>query len=93
MIGSSAETRPGDWRTACTSGACAAQQYEGKTIAAVTVTGLGHIREAVVLEQIELRPGRPYCQAVADLDVVRLDRLGVFSDITMTPVDVGDALT
>jgi outer membrane protein assembly factor BamA len=70
----------------------AAQQYEGRTIAAVTVTGLGHIKEAVVLEQIESRPGRPYSQAVADLDVIRLDRLGVFSDITITPVTVGEAL-
>ena len=69
-----------------------AQQHEGTTIAAVTVTGLRHIKEAVVLEQIESRPGLPYRQAVADQDVVRLDRLGVFSDITMTPVNVGDAL-
>jgi outer membrane protein assembly factor BamA len=70
----------------------AAQQYEGRTIAAVTVTGLGHIKEAVVLEQIESRPGQPYRQAVVDLDLIRLDRLGVFSDVTMTPVEVGDAL-
>ena len=71
----------------------AAQQHEGTTIAAVTVTGLRHIKESVVLEQIESRPGRPYSQAVADLDRVRLDRLGVFSDITMTPVTTGDALS
>ena len=71
----------------------AAQQHEGTTIAAVTVTGLRHIKESVVLEQIESRPGRPYSQAVADLDRVRLDRLGVFSDVTMTPVTTGDALS
>ena len=71
----------------------AAQQHEGTTIAAVTVTGLRHIKESIVLEQIESRPGRPYSQAVADLDRVRLDRLGVFSDVTMTPVTTGDALT
>ena len=71
----------------------AAQQHEGTTIAAVTVTGLRHIKESVVLEQIESRPGRPYSQAVADLDRVRLDRLGVFSDVTITPVATGDALS
>ena len=71
----------------------AAQQHEGTTIAAVTVTGLRHIKESVVLEQIESRPGRPYSQAVVDLDRVRLDRLGVFSDVTMTPVVTGDALS
>jgi outer membrane protein assembly factor BamA len=70
----------------------AAQQYEGRTIAAVTVTGLRTIKEGVVLEQIESRPGQPYRQAVADEDVVRLDRLGVFGDITLTPVVAGDAL-
>jgi outer membrane protein assembly factor BamA len=69
-----------------------AQQHEGTTIAAVTVTGLQHIKEAVVLEQIESKPGQSYKQAVADQDVVRLDRLGVFGDITLTPVDVGEGL-
>ena len=70
----------------------AAQQYEGRTIAAVTVTGLRTIKEAVVLEQIESKPGRSYRQAMAEQDVLRLDRLGVFGDITVTPVDAGDAL-
>ena len=71
----------------------AAQTHEGTTIATVTlVIGLRHIKESVVLEQIESRPGQSYSQAVADQDVVRLDRLGVFSDITLTPVAVGDAL-
>ena len=55
------------------SASLAAQQHEGTTIAAVTVTGLRHIKEAVVLEQIESRPGLPYRQAVADEDRVRLD--------------------
>ncbi len=70
----------------------AAQQHEGTTIAAVTISGLRHIKETVVLDRYELGPGVPYRQAVADRDVVRLDRLGVFSDITLTPVVVGDVL-
>jgi outer membrane protein assembly factor BamA len=69
-----------------------AQQDEGRTIAAITVSGLRHITEAVVLAQIELKPGAVYYKAVADQDVMRLDRLGVFSDITLTPVDVGETL-
>jgi outer membrane protein assembly factor BamA len=72
--------------------AAAGQAHEGIRIATVTVTGLRHIREAVVLDQIELKAGLPYAQAVADLDVIRLDRLEVFSDISVTPVTVGDAL-
>lgn len=70
----------------------AAQQPEGTPIAAVTVTGLRHIKESVVLEQIESRPGLPYRQAVVDEDRIRLDRLGVFSDISLTPVTAGDGL-
>ena len=69
-----------------------AQQYEGKIIASVTVSGLRDIKESVVLEQIESRPGLPYRQAVADLDRIRLDRLGVFSDITLTPGVVGESV-
>lgn len=69
-----------------------AQHYEGTTIDAVTVNGLRHIKEAVVLDQIESRQGQPYSQIVADLDRVRLDRLGVFSDISVTPANVGGAL-
>jgi outer membrane protein assembly factor BamA len=69
-----------------------AQQHEGTTIAVVTISGLRTIKEEIVREQIESRPGQPYRQAVADQDVVRLDRLGVFGDITLTPVDAGDAL-
>jgi outer membrane protein assembly factor BamA len=78
--------------TGLLSASLSAQQHEGTIIAAVTVTGLRHIKEAIVLEQIESRPGLPYRQAVADEDRLRLDRLGVFSDITLTPVSAGGAL-
>jgi outer membrane protein assembly factor BamA len=72
--------------------AAAAQPSDGPIIAAVTVTGLRHIRESVVLEQIESKPGVPYSQAVAELDRLRLDRLGVFSAITLTAANVGDTV-
>ena len=72
--------------------AAAAQQYEGKTIAVVAVTGLRSIKESIVLDQIESRAGQPYRQAVADEDVIRLDRLGVFSDISVAPAGAEDAL-
>ena len=78
--------------TGLLSAPLAAQQPEGTPIAAVTVTGLRKIKESVVLEQIESRPGLPYRQAVADEDRLRLDRLGVFSDISLTPVTTGDRL-
>jgi outer membrane protein assembly factor BamA len=61
---------------------------EGSPIVAVTVHGLRHIEEALVLRQMSSRVGTPFDRAVADYDVVRLDRLGVFSEIDITPVPV-----
>jgi outer membrane protein assembly factor BamA len=65
---------------------------EGKTIVAVKVAGLNHIKESVVLEQILSVPGQPYHRAVADRDIVRLDRLGVFGAIAITAVAVADGV-
>jgi outer membrane protein assembly factor BamA len=41
---------------------------------------------------MESAPGRPYHAATADGDVVRLDRLGVFAAIELTPVAVADGV-
>ena len=65
---------------------------EGRTILAVRVSGLEHITESVVLAQMESAPGRPYHAATAGRDVARLDRLGVFAAIDLTPVAVDDGV-
>src|SRR3974390_2967439 len=65
---------------------------ESKTIVAVRVAGLVHVKESVVLAQIESVPGRPYRQTTADQDVVRLDRLGVFGAISLSAVAVDDGV-
>src|SRR5471032_16719 len=65
---------------------------EGKKIVAVQVSGLDHILESVVLAQILSVPGSPYHQAIADRDVVRLDRLGVFGVIRVTGAAEGDGV-
>ena len=39
---------------------------EGKPIVAVRVSGLVHVKETVVVAQIESVPGRPYQQVTAD---------------------------
>jgi outer membrane protein assembly factor BamA len=61
---------------------------EGQTVVAIKVNGLRHIKEPIVLDQIDSKVGQPYHRAVADQDVNRLDRLGVFGDIALTPVAV-----
>jgi outer membrane protein assembly factor BamA len=65
---------------------------EGKPIVAVRVSGLVHVKETVVVAQIESVPGRPYHQVTADQDIARLDRLGVFGEISVTAVTVDDGV-
>jgi hypothetical protein len=71
---------------------CAQSPFEGKTIVAVHVSGLDHIDEKVVMDQIVSVPGTAYRHAEADQDIVRLDRLGVFGAISLTPVGVADGV-
>ena len=65
---------------------------EGRIIVVVHVSGLDHIKESVVLEQILSVPGQPYHRATADRDVVRLDRLAVFGAISVEAVAVADGV-
>lgn len=59
--------------------------FEDRTVVAITVEGLKHIREDVVQKQIATKVGAVFHQSVADADVVRLDKLGVFSEIHIEP--------
>ena len=65
-----------------------ASQFDGQLITAISVNGLRDIQEAVVTQQIESQPGRTYLQATAAEDVRRLERLRVFSQVSITPVQV-----
>ena len=67
--------------------------FEGRIILSVRVSGLDRIKESVVLRQIESAPGQPYHKATAARDVVRLERLGVFAAIAVTPVEAGDGVS
>jgi outer membrane protein assembly factor BamA len=65
-----------------------ADQFDGQPIAGITVSGLRDIKEAVVVQQIESQPGGTYYETTAAEDVRRLQRLRVFSEVTITPVPV-----
>ena len=65
-----------------------AAQFDGQLITAVSVSGLRDIAESVVVQQIESQPGRTYSATVAADDLRRLERLRVFSEVTITPVPV-----
>ena len=69
----------------CGSASVFAQEpLDGRTITVVRVSGLSHIDEPFLLAQLESAPGRPFSRAAADRDRVRLDRLGVFGEISLT---------
>ena len=70
----------------------AQEPLDGRTILVVRVSGLSHIKEAFVLAQLESTTGRPYHRATADRDIVRLDRLGVFGDISLTASALGEGV-
>lgn len=70
----------------------AQEPLDGRPIVAVRIAGLRHIKEEIVLAQIESAAGRPYRRATAELDRVRLDRLGVFGDISVTARELGDGV-
>jgi outer membrane protein assembly factor BamA len=61
---------------------------EGRTILAIRMSGLDRVKASVVLAQMESAAGQSYHQSTADRDVVRLERLGVFAVIALTPVTV-----
>jgi len=63
-----------------------ADQFDGQPITAISVSGLRDIKESVVVQQIESQPGRTYFEKTAADDVRRLERLRVFSEVTITPV-------
>ena len=71
--------------------AAAADPLDGRTVTGVSVSGLRTIRESIVLAQMELRVGAVYSRRTADRDLVRLERLRVFSDVSIatTAVDEG----
>ena len=69
----------------CGSASVFAQEpLDWRTITVVRVSGLSHIDEEFLLAQLESAPGRPFSRAAADRDRVRLDRLGVFGEISLT---------
>jgi outer membrane protein insertion porin family len=56
-------------------------QFNGATIRAIVVTGLQHVHEQIVREQLDVRIGDTFDDDLIQRNIQRLDRLGVFSRI------------
>lgn len=54
-------------------------------IRGIVVSGLQHIRESIVLDQLDVRVGDRFDETVVPRNIQRLDRLGVFSRIEIVP--------
>jgi len=65
---------------------------EGKTIREIRITGLEHTREDVVRNQLTAEVGDVYDPEVILHDQERMDRLAVFSSITVMPEVQGDEI-
>jgi len=61
---------------------------EGKSVRGITITGNKVTKYYVILRELELASGRPFAVATMKADVARLDNLGIFSSVTITPREV-----
>jgi len=67
--------------------------FEGKTIREIRIVGLEHTREGIVRNQLTAQVGDPYDPEVIAHDEEHLDRLAVFSSISMLPEVDGEEVT
>ena len=58
---------------------------EGKTVRSILVAGNKVTKDFIVLRELELAPGHPFKVATMKADVTRLDNLGIFSSVAITP--------
>jgi outer membrane protein insertion porin family len=60
-------------------------EFEGKTIKDVRLTGVKWTKEYVVLRELESQIGEPYSSKTVNQDIERLEHLGIFSEINIYP--------
>jgi outer membrane protein insertion porin family len=58
---------------------------EGKTVRNVTIAGNKVTKEYVIYRELELETGKPFSVQTMEEDMTRLDNLGIFSSVAITP--------
>ena len=58
---------------------------EGKTVRNITIDGNKVTKEYVIFRELELETGKPFSVQTMKEDVTRLDNLGIFSSVSITP--------
>lgn len=73
-----------------------AQDYNdsvyGKTVKEIRITGLKRTKRYVVTRELASEAGKPYLKKNAEEDPIRLERLDLFSDIKIHPVEEEDGI-
>ena len=60
---------------------------EGKTIRSISVIGNKVTKEYIVIRELDLATGKPFSVKTMEEDLTRLDNLGIFSSVSIEPVD------
>jgi outer membrane protein insertion porin family len=61
---------------------------EGKTVRSISVTGNKVTKEFVIFRELDHEIGRPFSVETMEEDARRLDNLGIFSSISIEPIDM-----
>ena len=64
----------------------------GKTVKEIRITGLHLTKRYIVTRELASQVGKPYLRENAEKDLMRLERLGLFSDIKICPIEEEDGV-
>ncbi len=66
------------------------EQLYGKRLKEIRLSALRYTQRDIIIRELASRLGEPYLKENAEKDLKRLDRLGIFSDITIEAIEDGD---
>jgi len=68
------------------------EQLYGKTVKEIRISALRYTQREIIIRCLASQLGEPYLKENAERDLKRLDRLGIFSSITIEAIEEGDGV-
>ena len=68
------------------------EQLYGKTVKEIRISNLRYTKREIIIRELASQVGEPYLKNSAEEDTKRLDRLGIFSDVKIEPIEEGDGV-
>jgi outer membrane protein assembly factor BamA len=68
------------------------EQLYGKTVKEIRISALRYTQREIIIRGLASQLGEPYLKENAERDLKRLDRLGIFSSITIEAIEEGDGV-